>query len=590
MKNKLFAMLLVLALVLSLMAGCASKTTEETSQPEASQPETTQEAPQEEAPAPEEAEDAETQEEEPAVEEVPEEPKFVVEYPIGDGETDKLTMWASFDVNAFGNYYSSFNDKPTVKYVQEKTGILLEFQEVSSTVATEQFNLMIAAGDYTDFLSCGSANGNAGGPGGGGNYTGGMAQAYVDEVIIDLSDMVEEHAPDFWAELMTYGADGIAGATTDGRFLNLASFTKSSMSDSGMWTRGDWLEKNGKELPNTFAEMIDLAYFYKETYGCTHTIPVGPGCSIDFANTAYGTGIFGVSGSDIAMFRNGDTLVSGMTTDGYREYLELMAQLYADGILNKEFYVSEMGRNESMSTIGKGNAAFWQGMADHKSEFSTMADDPDFEAVALPLLVGESGTHDFATPVDPVGGGGPSISVDCEDPELALEFLNWFYTEEGYMFANYGTEGETYNIGADGKVEYTDLILNNPNGMNSQQAFMYYAWSHTGSISYGDKNLDTYSDDIRQVISTWSDESRKSYDHAIPSAAALDAEETNTVTGMIADVTSYASEIILGWITGTSPLTDEAWDAYVDQCNQLGLEDCVAVYQGAYDDYLAEKG
>lgn len=584
MKRKLLAMLLALAMLFALMAGCAS---DEPAAEEPAAPEAEESAPAEEA-APEEA-----PEEAPAPEEeaVPEETRYYVEYPIGDGEEDVLTMWAAFDVNAFGNYYSSFNDKPTVKYVQEKTGILLEFQEVSSTIATEQFNLMIAAGDYTDFLSCGS--GSSGGPGspggGGGSYTGGMAQAFVDEVIIDLSDMVEEHAPDFWAELQTYGADGIAGATTDGRFLNLATFTKTSMSDSGMWTRADWLEKNGKELPNTFEEMIDLAYFYKDTYGCTHTIPVGPGCSIDFANTAYGTAIFGVSGTDIAMFREGDTLISGMTTDGYREYLELMKQLYADGILNKEFYVSEMGRNESMSVIGKGNAAFWQGMADHKAEFSTMADDPDFDAVALPILVGDEGVYDFATPVDPVGGGGPSVSVDCENPEMAVEFLNWFYTEEGYMFTNYGTEGETYNIGEDGKVVYTDLILNNPNGMNSQQAFMYYAWSHTGSISYGDKNLDTYSEDIRAVIETWSDESRKSYDHDIPTAAGLDAEETNSVTGMIADVTSYASEVILKWIIGTEPLTDEAWDAYVAQCNELGLDDCVAVYQKAYDDYLAEK-
>lgn len=583
MKRRLLAMLLAAIMVFGLMAGCSS---DEPAVEESVAPSAEESAPVEES-SPEEA----APEEAPAPEEeaAPEEPKYVVEYPIGNGEDDVLTMWASFDVNAFGNYYSSFNDKPTVKYVQEKTGILLEFQEVSSTIATEQFNLMIAAGDYTDFLSCGSSSGGAGGGGGGGSYTGGMAQAFIDEVIIDLTDMIEEHAPDFWAELMTYGADGIAGATTDGMFLNLASFTKSSMSDSGMWTRGDWLEKNGKEMPQTFEEMIELAYFYKDTYDCTHTIPVGPGCSIDFANTAYDTAIFGVSGTDIAMFREGDTLISGMTTDGYREYLELLAQLYADGILNKEFYVSEMGRNESMSTIGKGNAAFWQGMADHKAEFSTMADDPDFEAVALPLLIGESGTYDFATPVDPVGGGGPSVSVDCETPELAVEFLNWFYTEEGYMFSNYGTEGETYNIGEDGKVVYTDLILNNPDGMNSQQAFMYYAWSHTGSISYGDKNLDTYSDDIRQVISTWSDESRKSYDHAIPTAAALDAEETNSVTGMIADVTSYASEIILRWVIGTEPLTDEAWEAYVTQCNELGLDDCVAVYQKAYDDYLAEK-
>ncbi len=571
MKRKLLALLLALVMLFCLMAGCSSgeSSTEasDTAVEEVSA-----------APAAESAGDEAPAEDAPAAEEaaVEEEPQYVIQYPIGDGENDVLTMWASFDSNAFGNFYSSFNDKPTVKYVQEQTGVLLKFQEVSSTVSTEQYNLMIAGGDYTDFLPCS-------------NYTGGMAQAFIDEVIIDLSDIVEEHAPDFWAELQTYGVDGMTAATVDGRFLNLASFKKSSMSDSGMWTRGDWLDELGLELPNTFADMIDLAYTLKETYGCTHTITVGPGCSIDFASSAYGTAIFGVSGTDIAMFREGDTLISGMTTDGYREYIQLLAQLYADGIINKEFYVAEMGRNESMSVIGKGNAGFWTGMADHKSEFATMADDPDFNAVAVPILINEeSGTYDFAEPNEAIDTSNTSISIDCENPEFAVEFLNWFYTEPGYMFTNYGTEGETYNIGADGKVEYTDLILNNPNGMNSQNAFMYYAWSHTGSIVYGDKNLDTYTDDIRNIITTWSDESRKSYDHAIPSAADLDANETNEVTGMITDVTSYASEVILSWIVGTSELNDASWEAYVEQCNVLGLESCVAVYQKAYDDYLAE--
>lgn len=66
---------------------------------------------------------------------------------------------------------------------------------------------------------------------------------------------------------------------------------------------------------------------------------------------------------------------------------------------------------------------------------------------------------------------GFAITSACKNPEAAVKFLNYGYTEEGYMLYNYGIEGETYNRTGETVtyngieyplVEYTDKMMNNP--------------------------------------------------------------------------------------------------------------------------------
>lgn len=58
--------------------------------------------------------------------------------------------------------------------------------------------------------------------------------------------------------------------------------------------------------------------------------------------------------------------------------------------------------------------------------------------------------------------------------ELALGYLDFWYTEEGYYLKNYGVEGESYNL-VDGQVEYTDVILNNEYDLVPAVALLLYS-------------------------------------------------------------------------------------------------------------------
>ena len=65
----------------------------------------------------------------------------------------------------------------------------------------------------------------------------------------------------------------------------------------------------------------------------------------------------------------------------------------------------------------------------------------------------------------------------------------------------------------------------------------------------------------------------------------MTTDEITSVTNTFNEITTYASEVILSFVTGSRSM--EEWDSFIAQLESMGLGDCVSVYQEAYDRYLA---
>ena len=576
----LLAILMVLCLMLARFSGCggtsgasAEAASEPASETVASEPAPVEEAP-EEAPAAEPSAVEEPSVVEEPVEEIPELP--TISYPLGEGL--ELVLWTDFDNNAFGSVgLSSYNDLQALDLVEVATGVRYVYNEVSFFSAAEQFNLMIASGDWPDIMKAGRY------------YTGGLAQALSDDVILDLSDMLMENAPDYYAALEASNQTTKDSIRTDGKDLMMVSLLNEYVNDGGAFTRGDWLEELGVEWPDTFDGFVDLLYQVKDTYGGSHTYPADPGAGMSGAEAYFGSALFSIRSdtTDLAIYVDDGTVCSGAISDGYREYLTLAAQLYADGIFNQDFYVSELGRGDTMGYIGSGDIFIWTGRADTMNDPLYYTDDPDMWVKPVTTYFpGESGVYDFMDEIVYANTEGLSITTACLDPEMALNFFNWFFTEEGQKVANYGIEGVSYNMDANGEVQYTDLILNNPDGMNFNLAIAIYSVSGVVTLTDNTAKLAAYTDEVVEAINLFSSLEGTSTDHTYPNGAALDAVESDSIANQLTAVCSYAAEQCLKFVVGSEPLNDETWNAYVENCIGLGIEDCVAVYQQAYDDYV----
>lgn len=505
-----------------------------------------------------------------------------VTYPLADPSTPiEITFWTSFGFG-FDRWIDSFNSLPRMEDVLQATGVKYTFIEVGQTAATQQFNLMIAGGDWPDIIQATDY------------YVGGLTAAYADGVIADLTDIIPQAAPDYYNILMNKtNEDTISLLQTDGMFLSMNTLKTESVSDQGLVMRGDWLDTLGLEAPTTLDEFTDALYAIHDKYSTSKTYYVKTTGTIQYMDNCFATSIFGVTNSTgIATYLEGDKIVSGLVADGFRDYIEYFHKLYADGIIDTNFYTSQDTENDIYSNIGQGQAGAWVCPADAMTKAQQYCTDENYKAVAVaPLVNNEGDTYTFGALQTLADNKGYSITTSCSDVAAVCSFFNYFFTEEGSILGNYGKEDVTFTYDADGNPQYTDLILNNEDeSLNPLMAIVVNTFSQCPIYNDVTKMWATYTDDETAAIKLWSNTDNVTYDHSIPSAAAITTEQTNAIATPMNDVISYASEAVLKFMTGTTELTDDSWNEYVQTCKDFGLEKCVAEYQTAYDNYLASKG
>ena len=79
--------------------------------------------------------------------------------------------------------------------------------------------------------------------------------------------------------------------------------------------------------------------------------------------------------------------------------------------------------------------------------------------------------------------------------------------------------------------------------------------------------------------------------HGINHAVCLITPRCNYAGEKIAeyegDFLTYAPGAILAFLNGNTPLNDDTWNEFVTECDNLGINEIIAVYQNAYDEYIA---
>lgn len=581
MKKKLLALLCVLALVLGLLAGCgadgASAEESVVAVSEAVEPEVqaeTAEVPEEE-PDPTADEPVSEESVEETVEEIPEEPAVVIEYPLVE-EPVTVTYWCSYP-GLYSSIAADWNTTICFPVMAEKIGINMSVTCVSFMGESEQYNLMIASGEWPDFIQTTY-------------YPGGLIQAYNDDVILDLTDMLEENAPDYMRYVSQLDSDTLEVMDENGMNLAVYSLYDEVYTTRGMVARGDWLEELGLEVPTTLGAFTDMLYKMNSEYGSDYTYRVSEDGGITFLDDAFETEIVGIDGTEFPVYLDGDTIVSTYAADGYRDYLSWFAELYADGIFHQDFYSeNSMDQAARYQNIVNGEIGVWEENAFSINDWQGYTSDPELlTAKAMGTIRGEDGIDNWtAIPVYAMEAGY-SITTTCEDPALVLKFFNYFFTEEGMALANYGVEGETYTGIVDGKVQWTELIAANPD-FSADNALNAYSLNKTLVPYYcdNDKLWNVYADNAVEAAQVWSDTSRCTWEHDIPAGASLTTEESNAISTMATDIMTYANEALMAFMTGAQPVNDETWAAFQDALAGFGMEEVVAAYQTAYDEYVA---
>lgn len=563
-------MLLALSLASGLLAGCGESTASSAAA-ESAKPESAAAPTQETAAAPESAQEAEpsTAEESQVEEAVEFQLAETVDLPITD-EVTTFSMWCGAPPGGL-----SVVGSPIMEYITEKTNISLELLEQNMMTANEKFNLMVASQDYPDIIS-----------GFDESYSGGAVKGYEDDVIIDLTDLMEENAPNYMAYIQQDQQNYRDAYNDDGQMLFMNGYNDYYVQARGNVIRQDLLDKLGLDIPVTYDDYHNVLEAFKND-GIEYPIWM-PQAVQGGALLSAG---FGVSGytlqqSGTHFFQKDGTVYSSFLTEEYKEFLKLMAQWYSEGLMDKDFYaiVDDMG-SASEPAILNGNVGMWYHMADKIGTYNKSASVEGFHAVGLADAVQQEGdiSHFYQNEgSSKTTNKGISISVQAEDPENILRFFDWFFTKEGSTVANYGIEGTSFEYDAEGNPQYTDLIANNPD-YTFQQIALLYCWADIPTIVDRDRSFQaTYTQDSLDAIELYGKNTDGAYE--MPTRLSFTAAESDEYASTIGDIETRADEQIVRFVIGELNF-DSDWDDFVQELKDMGLERCVELKQDALDRY-----
>ena len=151
---------------------------------------------------------------------------------------------------------------------------------------------------------------------------------------------------------------------------------------------------------------------------------------------------------------------------------------------------------------------------------------------------------------------------------------------------NFGREGESYTM-VDGEPTYTDVVMNNPDGLSSSVMMSYYGRGNANGPFVQDPGyiLQYYAkQEQRDALELWSwgDNPRQTL---IPPVS-LTVEESNEYAALSTQVTTLVDEMTIQFLTGEADL-DTEWETFQSQLEQIGIERMLEIYQAALDRYNA---
>lgn len=565
--KKGIALLLAVIMVLAMATGCGSTTTSDAAAESAASEAS-------EAKADAAAEEAVTSQEAADSEEATSEVETSgVTYPLEEEVT--LTALGAIYQPRTADVITTWTESLVYVEAAKATGVTIDMTCVASDAQQEQTQLTIASGDLPDLMTSLDMY-----------YQ--VSDLIDQEIIMDLAPYLEEHAPDYMAAIREGGYE--KDIYTDDGASPCTYYVSEGVPNSGMYIRKDLLDEAGLDIPVTYEDYDEVMAAFKdmgveEPFAMDAT---GVGAS-DVYNAGLGIALYShpIMGSGNDGFYQVDGVVKfGYLEDAFDTYITQMADWYAKGYINKDYITDNENNNseEFTARVTSGSIATFTGgrtLYDTYNE-GGQAENPDFELIAIPSPRLNEGDEIHLAPYRNTSiQSSFYATTECSNVEALLAWTNYFFTEEGHMLANYGVEGMTYEM-VDGKPVYTDMITNNADGLTLTQTTYIYLSSACGVIDNSRENQ-WYSESFAEAAEIWGEGVDNAY--KIPGSTKMNAEESAAYSSTFNDIQTYITEMVAKLINGSEPI--ENVDAFQQTLVDMGIEDCIDLWQSAVDRYYA---
>ena len=328
--------------------------------------------------------------------------------------------------------------------------------------------------------------------------------------------------------------------------------------------------------------MFETLKTFRDAYGTSTAIYFNSDCNINGLTVGYDVAVFSAGGTATSLpyYAVDGVVHCSLIEDGYRDFLKEMNKWYNEGLFNKNFgsiAYDPMG-GELAELQANGTVGVWctsgEGIGNITQDVS-----------CVPNLVQNEGDMDHQTSTSLVTDSTNTyVTSCCEDVETAMKFLDYLYSEDGILFYNYGFEGIDYTLDENNTPKFTDAVINNEYGVDVSNMLRIrrpYTLCSSLMILYATAEFNT--DLKNEAWEVWSSNIDGAY--YIPSNVSMNAEETQTSSYYVADIVTYASQMIPQFIAGDVSLDE--WDAFVAKLKEMNIETCIEAEQSACDRCMA---
>jgi putative aldouronate transport system substrate-binding protein len=478
----------------------------------------------------------------------------------------KVTLTYLYPLGSGFQVVDSMAQNATIMAANAARNVEIKFIHPPAGQENEQFNLILASKQYPDILTHGWGIPQ--------KYPGGADKAITDGVYISLNKLIDAYAPNF-KKILQSEEDVRKDVTTDGK--DIWGFPMVDTTKQPQWTgptiRKDLFDKAGQKVPETIGEWYTaLSYFVRNK----DQFPKMEAPLVLDANGQGGFAAFiGAYDVDRTFFQINGTVKFGPIEQGFKDYVTEMNKWYTEKIIHPD-YAAGINRGAYITTdkcVALATGGFWE-----YDGWKRSATNPEFRVVGAPfpsLQKGKKVQISYMSRKSHLGYHTP-ITTACKERERAVDWIDWFYSEEGSLRANWGVEGDTFVV-KNGQKVFTDKIAKNKEGVAIPIIYFKYLYSHGGFLREWDRENSSYGPDANECQMIWIKSTEANY--MIPTFTSLTVAEAGEFTGIMGDVNTYVSEMMTKFITGKEPLANFA--QFTNRIKQMNIDKAIAIQQAA---------
>ena len=466
----------------------------------------------------------------------------------------------------------------TLAYMEELTGVHIEYEAVSAESRSTNFSVLLAADDLRDIMD--QANYF---------YTGDPYTLIDDGWFINFYDY-REYMPNYLHELWArHDIDVLKyGRLDDTTWPTMYGMVVEPMAAQGYMLRQDWMDKwgLGKAVDvKTLDQWHDVLTAFKNN-GVQWPLAVYKTIDLCGAFSMFDTSVLV---SDTAM--PATKVIDGkiyysLTTQDDLDAVTLLNTWYKEGLIDPNYatYTNNTEMSNPITTDVLGCVTF---TPSEVGAWEASGQDPDTKWLPTPFV---RKTEDQILQYGHKQGnfhlGSACVSASCDNIPLVCTWLDWKWSPEGYEVDNWGKEGVTYFINEKGEKQLTEFVTNHPDGLGAAWVMVLYTNDglrqpclngHLKMYAYPGGEV------FLEMFSAWKiPDYGGAYD--VPTGITYTPDQTEELNRYSNDISTYIAENWFAFFDGSKPLTE--WDSYVADIYSLGLDKCIAVVQEAYDAYV----